>query len=331
MVESAKQLRKYPPTGEWSIDPRNSDTVLFNPARAERPVSYGKVTADDQDCPICQGNTTGILDYQALSEGWTFINMNLFPMLLPDAAKGDTSRSGGLHFVQWTSSFHEVDWPELSPEDRFTVMQRLAAIESALYAAAPLLYSGSGTKAPAACVSMIKNAGRSVGGSMEHGHQQIALTNHIPGSLAMDRSFAMREGMSFASWLLRSTVKDLTVKDYGSARLVVPPFMKRPHDMILVLTEPSGGCLFHADADELKTLAEGWADGIFLMKEVLKSRGREPSYNIVAHTDPAGSSLYFEFLPYTQEYGGYERSGLYSCQGEPSLSAALLREILSNR
>jgi hypothetical protein len=38
--------------------------------------------------------------------------------------------------------------------------------------------------------------------------------------------------------------------------------------------------------------------------------------------------LYFEFLPYTQEMGGFEHLGLYLCQGNPKECAHIARELL---
>jgi hypothetical protein len=56
--------------------------------------------------------------------------------------------------------------------------------------------------------------------------------------------------------------------------------------------------------------------------------GREAAYNIITHNG-SGSGLYFEFLPYTQELGGFEHLGLYLCQGNPLSAAAQAREILA--
>jgi hypothetical protein len=41
--------------------------------------------------------------------------------------------------------------------------------------------------------------------------------------------------------------------------------------------------------------------------------------------------LYFEFLPYTQEMGGFEHLGLYLCQGNPLQSAQTAREFLDKQ
>ena len=41
-----------------------------------------------------------------------------------------------------------------------------------------------------------------------------------------------------------------------------------------------------------------------------------------------GAGLYFEFLPYTQETGGFEKLGLWVCQNNPHNVAAQLRETI---
>jgi len=335
-----QKIHNFAPSGKWSRDPRTGEAVLFNPARSERPVDYpGQETPPEdkietsQGCPVCRGETTAIIDEKPLSLGNTVINMNLFPMLLPDTDTTGKTAIRGLHLLQWTSTRHSIDWPELSDKDQNTVMKRLAVLEAALYSTAPKLYRYRKNPPekeafPQWYVSIIKNSGRAVGGSLEHGHQQITLTDCLPGSLLADISFQEKEGIPFSAWLHRTAGKKLQVSDYGSAVLVVPPFMKRPFDMILLLTNPETGLLKNTDAEELKALAHGWSDAISLMRSVLLSRDREAAYNVVMRTNPLGG-LYVEFLPYSQEYGGYERTGLFSCQSDPEAAAGELRERLS--
>ena len=63
-------------------------------------------------------------------------------------------------------------------EDRVIVLQRLAALENKL-----LEQSGQ-------YVSIIKNYGRLVGGSLSHGHQQIGVSNILPNRIRQDQQFA---------------------------------------------------------------------------------------------------------------------------------------------
>jgi len=127
--------------------------------------------------------------------------------------------------------------------------------------------------------------------------------------------------------MLRANPAPLLVRDYGPAVLVVPYFMRRPYDMILLVKDPRRRYLHQLDLRELKAVAKGWHDAIFAMRAVMPQVGREIAYNVITSNGP-GAGLYFEFLPYTQEIGGVERLGLFVCQESPGRAAANLRDIL---
>jgi hypothetical protein len=55
--------------------------------------------------------------------------------------------------------------------------------------------------------------------------------------------------------------------------------------------------------------------------------GKESAFNVIVHNGP-GAGLYVEFLPFTQETGGFEHLGLWVCQGNAEDSAATLRQIM---
>jgi hypothetical protein len=57
---------------------------------------------------------------------------------------------------------------------------------------------------------------------------------------------------------------------------------------------------------------------------MLPKMGREVAYNVLVHTGP-GTGIYLEFLPFTQETGGFEQLGLWVCQGDPETAAEILR------
>jgi hypothetical protein len=59
----------------------------------------------------------------------------------------------------------------------------------------------------------------------------------------------------------------------------------------------------------------------------MKKRAIE--YNVITHNGP-DAGLYFEFLPYSQEEGGFEKLGLSVCQSNPDAAAEILRERLDN-
>ncbi|MFP3854850.1 MAG: hypothetical protein ACLFWD_11220, partial [Anaerolineales bacterium] len=116
------RLQDKLPNGMFAVDPRTEDRVLFNPVRARRPHDVEKPepskTKDREDCPICAGDTTGVIDVAELSEGFTFINKNLFPVLYPF----EYEPARGLHLLQCTSNYHHRDWQNLPVSDCFTVI-----------------------------------------------------------------------------------------------------------------------------------------------------------------------------------------------------------------
>jgi len=328
-----QDIAAYAPDGVCQIDPRNGDRIVYNSARARRPHDNRPVAAndipdtDERPCLICQGKTTHVLDVAPLSEGFTFINKNLYPIFYPNAQDSDVrdlpanlqERNGknvsGFHFLQWTSSYHEKDWHNMPPGDRLIVMKRLAALEKKM-----LQNKG-------AYVSIIKNFGHLVGGSLAHGHQQIAISDIIPNRLLQDKNFCDLQGESFPSFMLRENPDCLQIRDYGPAVLLTPYFMRRPYDMVLFLKDTKKSYLHSLSEEELLVVADGWRDAIRIMISVMPKIGKEVAYNITTHNN-TGCGLYFEFLPYTQEMGGFEHLGLYLCQGNPQECAQTCRELL---
>lgn len=327
LMESSRDIRS-------AVDPRNGEPVIYTPGRSLRPHDYqiqinagrGEATA----CPICAGETTGILDWAALKKGITFINKNLYPVLPPPTPDIKENKSGpqGLHFVQWTSSEHKRDWFNMSLDDCTTVMGRLAVLEKALVNFSREIetrkeQAGSISK-DSWCVSIIKNVGSAVGGSLEHGHQQVLLGNIVPRRILADQEFEARKGISFSQYLIRETPEKLVIKDYTGVVLMVAKFMRRPYEMILSVTDPDKLHLFDLRADEMRAVAEGWQDASRAIRTILPELRREVAFNVVAHNGP-GSGLYFEFLPYTQEQGGLEQLGLAVCQKTPEQTADQIR------
>lgn len=356
LFRDEKGIRDFLPDGNYETDPRNGDRVVFNSARAGRPHDNRPVTMHeeplDRSCLICHGRTTGIVDLAPLSEGFTFINKNLFPAFYPfrepsveldrEFQKGtgeqgpgrNAGRSSGMHFLQWTSSVHNRDWHNLPLADAVVVMKRLAVLEKKLLSGSDGLLGGSGDweidhSSQGAYVLITKNFGRLVGGSLVHGHQQIALSNIMPKRFVDNRRFFEQNGQVFSHFMQITNPPDLTVKDYDSAVLLVPYFMRRPYNMMLILKDPAKGYLHQLGDHELSAVAEGWGDAIRAIRQIMPGIGRELAYNVVAHNGP-GAGLYFEFLPYTQEQGGFEQLGLIICQGNPRDVASRLREVIGN-
>jgi hypothetical protein len=99
--------------------------------------------------------------------------------------------------------------------------------------------------------------------------------------------------------------------------------------MLLLLKDTYKAHLHKLDENEIAAVADGWRDGIRIMMVVMPRIGKEVAYNVTTHNGP-GAGLYFEFLPYTQEMGGFEHLGLYLCQGNPIKSAQTARELLDS-
>jgi galactose-1-phosphate uridylyltransferase len=324
-VLEEKDIAKFAPDGVCQIDPRNGDRIVYNSARARRPHDnrpdeLEEISMDtEKECLICQGKTTSVVDVANLSEGFTFINKNLFPIFYPASENQELSNNTnsvhGFHFLQWTSSYHDKDWHNMPQADRIIAMQRLAALENKLL-------SGSSE-----FVSIIKNYGHLVGGSLVHGHQQIGASNIIPNRYRQNQRFQEEHGETFSVHMLCETPPELIIRDYGPAILITPYFMRRPFDMQLIVTDTTKPYLHQLNEKELAAVSDGWRDAIRIMLALLPQIGREPAYNVTTHNGP-GAGLYFEFLPYTQEMGGFEHLGLYLCQGNPWASASHAREIL---
>jgi galactose-1-phosphate uridylyltransferase len=344
------EIADFVPDGECQVDPRNGDRILFASARSDRPHDNlpeppGE-PRPETPCVICQGDTTGVVDVADLSEGFTFINKNRYPILYPwgvgrsgpggaglaSAIRGQIA--SGLHFVQWTSSLHDRDWHNMPLADCVIVTQRLAALERKLLAGSRELFPAArpwvdrSGYAYHGFVSVIKNAGRLVGGSLAHGHQQVALSNILPRRIRDDWRFERERGETFSAYLMRENPAGLLVRDYGPAVLLVPYFMRRPTDMMLVVKDTGKQHIHELSDAEIAAVAEGWRDAIRGIRLVMPRVGRELAYNVVAHNGP-GAGLYFEFLPYVQEIGGAEHLGLFVCQGNPKGAAAWLRECLN--
>lgn len=317
-------VKDFLPDGYCETDPRNGDRVVFNSARARRPhdnhpaESATKPSQPTSRCIICEGKTTQIVDVAELSEGFTFINKNLYPIFFPDKVEIGSAPGApveGFHFLQWTSSLHEKDWHNMPQADRLIVFQRLAALEQKMLSG-PFKY-----------VSIIKNYGRLVGGSLAHGHQQIAVSNILPNRIKQDVDFQKKHAEPFSSFLLRNSSPDLIIKDYGAAILLTPYFMRRPYDMMLIFKDATKERLHQMNESEMKAVVDGWQDAIRIMLQVMPRIGKETAYNVVTHSG-AGVGIYFEFLPFTQEMGGFEQLGLYLCQGNPKDCAANARGLL---
>ncbi len=340
-----KQLKAYSPDGICQIDPRNGDLVIYNSSRAKRihTVKDSAVVDEVEYCPICDGNSSEIFDLSEHSEGFTFINKNLYPIFHPiDDVPSETAdyflhqdpehkgrASYGCHLLQWTSSIHYKDWHNMPINDALISFQRLAVFEEKLLSQSTDFMSQSRTemtdRVVSGYVSIIKNHGAAAGASLSHGHQQIAYSNILPQRFFNNLRFRRRNGKSFCQFMVEENPGHLLVKDFGEVVLVVPYFMKRPLDMLLLVKDWDKRYLHQLTTREQQQMALGIQLASQAIISLMVSTGLCPAYNMIVHNGP-GCGLYIEFLAQTQKMGGYERIGLFVCQAGAADSASQLRE-----
>ncbi|MBF0352688.1 MAG: hypothetical protein HQM11_16770 [SAR324 cluster bacterium] len=343
------KMTEFVPDSVCQIDPRTGELVVYNSSRAKRihttTSQEQKTTSEEVFCPICSGQSTGIIDLTPQSEGFTFINKNLFPILHPmehlleDAVStplyADPLHHGrtsyGFHFLQWTSSLHERDWHNISHEDALICMERLACMEK------QLLYQAKGFMPPTSSsnsgqptygyVSIIKNYGHEAGASLTHGHQQIAHSNIMPQRYFNNLGFLSRNNRTFAEYMLKENPAKLMIHDYGAAVLLVPYFMRRPYNMLLIMKDFHKQYLHELNLEEKTALTRGLQDSIKALMTIMPQLGKQPAYNLNINNGP-GAGLYVEILAATQITGGFEQIGLWVCQASPYDIVKTIREVL---
>ena len=339
LFRGEEQITPYLPDGEVQVDPRDGAVVIFNASRARRPHDNAEPPTEPEEDgasdPVCRGQTTGVIDVTPLSEGFTFINKNLYPAMYPFVAEQREGNGNGvvkgMHFLQWTSSYFDRDWYNMPQSDRLVAFRRLAALEGKLLLDGSAGYPISGTTADGRStygyVLVIKNHGRLVGGSLAHGHQQILYSGRKPRHFERNERFQQERGETFAEYMLRENPDELMVKDYGPAVLMVPYFMRRPYNSLLIMKDWRKRFLCELTEEELFALAQAWGDVTRAIMAVMPSIGKPIAYNVTASSGP-GAGFYCEFLPYTQETGGFEQLGLWVCQDTPARVAPNLRNAL---
>ncbi|MEN8150476.1 MAG: hypothetical protein ABFS86_11680 [Planctomycetota bacterium] len=336
LVAQDRSILEARPESRISVDPRSGLRIVHSPAREGRPHDHPPAPPPPAsgECIVCAGNTSAIVDVADLSEGKTFISLNQFPLVFPLMTppfrelrgREPKGQGTGTHYLQWTSSVHEHDLHNMPVEDVAVVVARLAALEDTLYRGGegmPEVRDGQHGH-----VGIVKNVGRLVGGSVEHGHQQIVHTNVRPLGLALDAEFLRRAREPFTAMLLRKNPESLSIGDVdGRFRLLVPWFMQRPLEMMIVCLDPDVRNLRDLDEAGRAALAGALRDASEAVTALMPGMGREVAWNLVVHNGIAGG-LYVEILPYTQERGGYEALGMALCAGSPKTSAERLKSYL---
>ncbi|WP_019614329.1 hypothetical protein [Psychromonas ossibalaenae] len=349
-INNDELLSKYSPDGICQIDPRNGNLVVYNSSRAKRihtTVDKPPQHQEFENCPICNGQSSEILDLAEQSEGFTFINKNIYPIFhpieeLPQEEADyflhqDLEHKGrasyGFHLLQWTSSIHDKDWHNLPFTDALISFEQLAALEKILLCQTTSFMSRSITKMEqqmvSGYVSIIKNYGAAAGASLTHGHQQIAYSNILPQRFFNNLRFRKRHEKSFSQFMQDENPANLIVKDYGEVILIVPYFMKRPLDMMLMVKDSSKRYLHQLSSVEKQQVTLAVQESIQTIIGLMEDMDIPPAYNMIVNNGP-GCGLYFEFLAQTQKMGGYEQIGLFVCQANAVDSASRLRKRVSS-
>jgi galactose-1-phosphate uridylyltransferase len=324
------------------LDPRDGSMIVYAEHRSLRRDEHQPVPIKPQkkECPICTGNLTNVVDYASLSEGFTFISQNMFPVLYPKNLNPEETANKslypdpghlgriafGFHLLQWTSSQHLKDWHNMPFDDVLICMKRLSILEEKV-----LLHSAG--YMPISCekngihgyVSIIKNYGAAAGASLTHGHQQIAFSNIMPQRTFNNCRFYERHGVTFNEYLFKENPTNLTIAQEGNARVIVPYFMRRPFN-IIVLPETNAQHIHQLTENELHDVTLAMQKVIKTLHLLMPELGKDVSFNMAIHTGP-DSKLYVEFFPVIQLMGGFERIGLWICQLSAEHAAAQFREL----
>lgn len=346
-LEQEIVVEHYAPDTMCHLDPRDGALIIYNPSRSKRFHSHAQSSQTSQatsdSCPICEGNTTRIIDIAEMGEGFTFINQNLYPIfhpsnrvaqeLLDKPLYPDPEHHGrasyGVHLLQWTSSIHHHDWHNMPESDLQIGVQRLARLESMMVSkSAGFMPPSEFSSEQFGYFSVIKNFGKAAGASLSHGHQQIAFSNIMPRRAFHNWSFYKRHGAPFSQYIFQENPADLLVTELDKAVLLVPYFMRRPLSMMLLLKDVSKSYLHQLDDAELADLTRGVATAVRLMHHQIPGYAQDIAYNIAINNGP-GNGIYVEFFPITQITGGFEQVGLWICQERPTVSAAKLRDALA--
>ncbi|TCS40211.1 hypothetical protein [Reinekea marinisedimentorum] len=320
------------------LDPRDGTMIIYAEHRARRPNEHEQKPASTsgvKPCPICTEDLTAIVDYAPLSEGFTFISQNMYPVLYPTVHTEDLHLKAplyddpdhlgraafGLHLLQWTSSVHSNDWHNMPTEDLFITLSRLAALENKLlFTCEDYMPISCETDGARGYLSIIKNYGPDAGASLSHGHQQIAYSNIMPQRTFNNARFFDRHNRTFCSYMHEHNPENLTVAEEGSAKVIIPYYMRRPYNLMILLDTQSNH-LSKQTSGQLWDLTRAIQKVIKSLHLLLPSMGKSVSFNMAIHTGPR-CELYVEFFPIVQALGGYERIGLWISQLTPRSAAS---------
>ena len=94
------------------------------------------------------------------------------------------------------------------------------------------------------------------------GHQQIIFSNVLPRRIIENKQFEEEHGEVFSRFLLEENPASLVIKDFGEAVLLVPYFMRRPYNMLLVLKDTAKKYVHQLTQAEREAVSKGWKAAI---------------------------------------------------------------------
>lgn len=305
--------------GEARTDPVDGQTVLYTPARRDRPhdialARTARGNGDPAACPFCPHNDT--LHPLILEEtpdprgGWrTRVVPNRFPIVESDPEPAihalppySAAPRLGRHEVIVETPRHDCDLPDLEPTAMDAVIETYWRRHRHL-AAMP----------DVASVLLFRNRGPAAGASLAHPHAQIAGLPHPPQAVLRRRERAERHYERQGRCLLQD-VADAEAADgrrlvHQDERLVafVPFAATVPGEIWIVPTYPRAvfGSIGEAEKAHL-----GRALRICLTR--LRLAFDDPDYNLVLCDSAVGGRAepaqcwHLRIHPRTSRYGGYE-------------------------
>ena len=175
-------------------------------------------------------------------------------------------------------------------------------------------------------IQVIKNTGVTAGSSLDHGHYQVILSNAEPGKLRDLRKFHAEKGFSFAGFCSRSVFEDLIVKEYETARILTPPWMRKPLEIMVVPKALHKERVSDLSPQEVRDFAAATGDVARVLKQIMPAMGKEYAFNLMLYSGKGIGTTSIEIVPCTQITGGFEHAGYWICQSSPKLSTTMYRE-----
>lgn len=315
----------YRPAG-YSIDPRSGAEIIFSKSREKRPSIFeGK-----RSCAVCEGDDNEILPFimaQELSSGaYAFVNENKYAFLNPDGNptypggvpdNDDKSPLRGGNFLVWPTTDHR-EIHELPYEDHAISFKLIRELERKLLD--EKFEEDFGFKS----LQIIKNTGSLIPGAHGHGPYQVTCSNKFVKRITEDISYLAREGRSFIQFLDEDITKSMQISDYGTMKLAVHRFTRRPLEAIIYPKDTKVQSVEELDDTQIMDLSRVTSDVSYALSLLMPARGTSFDYSFAFHTGPIGT-MYIEVFPSSQRPGGFERLGRYVHQGTPDQSAEMYK------